>query len=180
MTPSPIARAFAVLGFICSVTWISCNHGLPSKPEGPAGISGRLTFAGEWPDELAQIAVAVYAEAPSTLDDFFTLAGSDTETPVGVATYDYLVPVQRPGLYRWIVVAWREENSFWNFNSLLGCYHVGGDTLPTPVEVERGEITEEIDIAIDFATLQEENAAGTNICRNALPAALLEQLAAGE
>ena len=77
-------------------------------------------------------------------------------------------------------MAWREEDSFWNFNSLLGCYHLTGATLPTAVEVERGEITEEIDIDIDFATLQEENAAGTDVCRNALPAALLEQLAAGE
>ena len=177
---SRVTRVFAVLGCVCSVVWSSCDHGLPSDPEGPAGISGRLSFRGDWPPNIAQVAVAVYQDAPSTVDDFFTLAGSDTDTPLGVSAYDYLVPVQRAGVYRWIVVAWREEDSFWNFNSLLGCYHLTGATLPTAVEVERGEITEEIDIDIDFATLQEENAAGTDVCRNALPAALLEQLAAGE
>ena len=89
-------------------------------------------------------------------------------------SYSYFVSLESEGTYRWVVVAWRRMDAFWNFDSLLGCYHVAGDTLPTPVRVTQGEITREIDIRVDFEVLKDEDAQA--ICLGALPPELLDEL----
>ena len=159
---------------------IGCDHGLDAAPSGPTGIAGRLTFVGAWPDEVEEVAVAVYQEVPQTLPDFFDLTGADTEVRLGEQSYDFFVSVEADGVYRWVVVAWREKESFWDFSSLLGCYYVAGDTLPTPVVVRRGEVTRNIDITVDFGVLKGETGSDYSVCERALPAELLAARDSGE
>lgn len=158
---------------------IGCDHGLDATP--PAtGIAGRLTFVGAWPDEVGEVAVAVYQEVPRELSDFFNLIGADTEVRLGEQSYDFFVSLEADGVYRWVVVAWRKKDSFWDFSSLLGCYYVAGDTLPTPVAVRRGEITRDIDITVDFGILEDETVSDYSVCERALPAELLAARDSGE
>ena len=156
----------------------ACDHGLEARPPGPTGISGRITFTGTRPDDVEQVAVAVYREVPQTLSDFWAIGGWDTEVEFRAQYYSYFVPLESEGTYLWVVVAWRRKDSFWNFDSLLGCYHVTGDTLPTPVEVTQGEITREIDINVEFDVLEDE--AAQAICLGVLPPELLDELGRGQ
>jgi len=150
-----------------------CDHGLEPVPPGPTGIAGRVTFVGAWPEEVGEVAVAVYQEVPQSLEDFFKLTGADTEVLLGTEAYDYFVPVETDGIYRWVIVVWRREESFWDFSSLLGCYYAPGDSLPASVAVRRGEITRGIDIAVDFGILKGETVPGHSICERALPPELV-------
>ena len=122
------------------------------------------------------MAVAVYREPPASLAQFFNINGWDTEVALGVGTYDYFVPLDGEGVYQWVIVAWRKENSFWNFTSLLGCYHLPDAERPSAVAVGAGEIVADIDIEVDFAALARDTNPGTTLCERALPAELFAEL----
>lgn len=141
------------------------------------GIAGRLHFVGEWPANVGEVAVAVYREPPAALADFFNINGWDTAVELGVESYNYFVPLDGEGVYQWIIVAWRGEGQDWNLlTSLLGCYRLPGADRPTPVEVEPGQITPDIDIEVNFAVLDDENDPSIALCERALPADLLAEL----
>ena len=160
------------LGFVpmCLVLCLcGCNHGLGVGPPDGMGIKGTLIFQGAWPPETADLAVAVYRRRPQSLADFFNIAGWDTTVSIGVARYEYFVPLEEPGTYEWIVVAWLPAGGFWNFTSLLGCYHVGSDSLPTPVEVPLGETAKNIDIQAYFDMVRGADLPDRRICTGFLP-----------
>ena len=163
----PLSSVAAVL--LTLILQTGCNHGLGPGPPDGTGIKGALIFKGAWPAETADVAVAVYRRRPQNLADFFNITGWDTTVTLGVSRYEYSVPLEEPGFYEWIVVAWRPEDGFWNFNSLLGCYHVGNDTLPTPVEVYPGETAKNIDIKAYFALVQGQDLPDRRICTGFLP-----------
>lgn len=158
-------RKFIYIPAVLLLFW-SCdiNHGLDVGPPDGTGIKGTLFFNGVWPPETADVAVAVYQKRPQTLADFFNIAGWDTTVTIGVSRYEYFVPLEKPGTYEWIVVAWRPKEGFWSFSSLLGCYHVGNDSLPTPVEVRLGETTKNIDIQTHLDLVRGANLPERNIC----------------
>lgn len=163
-----IISAFCLL---CSAFYFSCgiDHGLGLGPPDGTGIKGTLVFQDIWPAETADVAVAVYRTRPKNLADFFNIAGWDTTVSLGVNRFEYFVPLEEPGIYEWIVVAWRPEGGFWNFSSLLGCYHLDNDTLPTPVEVQSGETTKNIDIRAYFALVAGADLPDRHICSDFLP-----------
>ncbi len=132
-------------GILCG-----CDHGLDPAPPGPTGIAGQIVFEGEWPNHVAQVAVVVYAQQPETVSDFGNLAGWDTDVPLGVAAYDYLIEIQGEGEYGWVVVVWRAEDQLWNFTSLLDCFRRDGASTIGAVTVVRGEISEQVDITVDL------------------------------
>jgi hypothetical protein len=152
-----------------------CDRGLDVEATGQPGISGRLHFVGEWPANVGQVAVAVYREPPASLADFFQINGWDTEVALGAESYDYFVPLDGEGVYQWIIVAWREEDQFWDFTSLLGCYHLPEADRPSSVEVGPGEVATGIDIEINFAVLDHETELSTALCERVLPAELLAE-----
>ena len=152
-----------------------CDRGLDAEATGQAGIAGRLHFVGEWPANVGQVAVAVYREPPASLADFFRINGWDTEVALGAESYDYFVPLDGEGVYQWIIVAWREEDQFWDFTSLLGCYHLPEADRPSSVEVGPGEVAAGIDIEINFAVLDHETELSTALCERVLPAELLAE-----
>lgn len=157
----------------------ACDHGLDRGPSGQSGIAGRLSFKGAWPAEAEEVAVAVYENTPTEVAELYQLSGWDTGVPVGATSHEYFVPIERDGTYRWVIVAWRPKGSFWDFRSLLGCYHAVGDSLPTPVTVVLGEVTAGVDIEIDFGVLRGEEVPGYSLCVGALPGELVGQAGGG-
>ena len=162
---------------VAALVWCwGCDRGLDAEATGQAGIAGRLHFVGEWPANVGQVAVAVYREPPASLTDFFRINGWDTEVALRSESYDYFVPLDGEGVYQWIVVAWRTEGQFWDFTSLLGCYHLPEADLPSPVEVGPGEVVSDIDIEVNFAVLDHETELSTALCERVLSAELLAEL----
>lgn len=153
-----------------------CDRGLDVEATGQTGIAGRLHFVGTWPANVGQVAVAVYRQPPASVADFFRINGWDTEVALGAESYDYFVPLDGEGVYQWIIVAWRGEGQFWDFTSLLGCYHLPEADRPSPVKVGPGEIASDIDIEVNFAVLDHETELSTALCERALPAELLAEL----
>ncbi|MXW81152.1 MAG: hypothetical protein F4Z57_19635 [Gemmatimonadetes bacterium] len=162
---------------VAALAWCwGCDRGLDAEATRQTGIAGRLHFVGEWPANVGQVAVAVYREPPASLADFFRINGWDTEVALGVESYDYFVPLDGEGVYQWIVVAWRQEDQFWDLTSLLGCYYLPDADFPSPVEVGPGEVVSDIDIEVNFAVLDHETELSTALCERALPAELLAEL----
>ena len=143
--------------------------GRPGSPVGcTLSASGPPTW-GRWPWPSI-------ASPRLRLADFFRINGWDTEVALGVESYDYFVPLDGEGVYQWIVVAWRQEDQFWDLTSLLGCYYLPDADLPSPVEVGSGEVVSDIDIEVNFAVLDHETELSTALCERALPAELLAEL----
>jgi len=152
-----------------------CDHGLAPGPTGITGMAGRLEFVGPWPPQIGEVAVAVYQHHPRELSDFLRLSGYDTGITVGAVTQEYQVELQVEGTYDWVIVAWRPLDSFWDFTSLLGCYHASGDILPTAVPVTLGQITPGIDITVDFSILEDGAREELDLCSGALSPEVLDE-----
>lgn len=162
-------RLFAVFLFLQSAPGCGLDHGLDVGPPDGTGVKGTLIFNGEWPPETADIAVAVYKKRPQSFAGFFEIAGWDTTVTLGVSRFEYFVQLEEDGIYEWVVIAWRPEGEFWDFNSLLGCYHTGFTSLPTPIEVHLGETTKNIDIQAHFSLIQGADLPDREICTGFLP-----------
>ena len=159
-----IALSLTLLAAGCGV-----GHGLGPGPPDGTGIKGTVTFLGRWPDNTADVAVAVYKKRPEKLADFFSIAAWDTSVTLGVARYEYAIRIEDPGDYAWVVIAWQKKGGFWDINSLLGCYHEEGADLPTVVRVEAGKTAKGIDITADFGLLTGENTPVRRTCMGFLP-----------
>ena len=157
----------------------ACDHGLDEGPSGTTGIAGTISFSGEWSGEIGQVAVAVYEKLPEEASDLLALSGADQDVVLGSAAYEYFVPLEGDGVYRWIIVAWRRPDAFWNFTSLLGCYQAPNDSLPGSVDVLLGEIREGIDIEVDLALVANPPVPGSTPCTRVLPLDILELAAGG-
>ena len=170
-----LAAGAAVAAFLAG--W-ACDRGLEAEPP-LTGISGTVTFRGEWTEDIGQVAVAVYRDLPEEAVDLFGLSGADQGVPLGSRSYGYFVPLERGGVYRWVVVAWRRPDAFWNFTSLLGCYHAEGDSLPGAVEVSPGRVTGGIDLTVDLGQAADPPKLGSTVCTAVLPEALIEAVREG-
>ena len=170
-----LAVGAAIAAFLAAA---ACDRGLEAEPP-LTGISGTVTFLGEWTEDIGQVAVAVYRDLPEEATDLFGLSGADQDAPLGSRSYDYFVPLEREGVYRWIIVAWRPPDAFWDFTSLLGCYHVEGDSLPGAVEVSPGRVTTGIDLTVDLGLVADPPEVGSTLCTAVLPEALIEAARGG-
>ncbi len=170
-----LAVGAAIAAFLAAS---ACDRGLEAEPP-LTGISGTVTFQGEWTEDIGQVAVAVYRDLPEEATDLFGLSGADQDVLLGSRSYDYFVPLENEGVYRWIIVAWRRPDAFWDFTSLLGCYHVEGDSLPGAVEVSPGRVTTGIDLTVDLGLVADPPEVGSTLCTAVLPEALIEAAQGG-
>jgi len=154
---------------------VGCDHGLGPEPAGTAGIAGTVEFVGPWPPQIGEVAVAVYRDHPQTAADFLQLSGYDTGLTLGASPQEYRVDLQGEGVHDWVIAVWRGPDSFWDFTSLLGCYHVAGDSLPSPVAVTAGQVTGGVDITVDFSILSGGARQEWDLCSGALPPELLNE-----
>ena len=145
---------------------VSCyrGHGL-SPPGNIAGIGGRITFIGEWPDSTKEVWVVViknYAGGITdeaelyqfVLDNFVASAA----IPLYVDQYDYQMTLD-PGIYGWVLVAWFPDIDIWVLGvKELGAYYSNPEfqIVPTPVQVDEGVMIGGIDIVADFDNINRE------------------------
>ena len=170
-----LAAGAAIAAFLAAS---ACDRGL--EAELPlTGISGTVTFRGEWTEDIGEVAIAVYRDLPGEPADLFGLSGTDQDVPLGSRSYDYFVPLEKEGVYSWIIVAWRRPDAFWDFTSLLGCYHAEGDSLPGAVEVSPGRVTKGIDLTVDLGLVADPPELGSTVCTAVLPEALIEAAQGG-
>lgn len=162
-------KLFIFIFVLLSYSLLACDKGLDPGPIDNIGIKGTIIFNDAWPANTADVAVAVYRTRPKSLADFFNIAGWDTTVTLGTTRFEYDVPLEASGTYEWVVIAWRPEDGFWDFNSLLGCYHIGNSPIPTPVEVPAGETAKNIDIQAYFSLIDGANLPDRAICSGFLP-----------
>ena len=154
----------------CIGLWLSCykGHGLSPTVEesASAGIRGKITFVGAWPDSTKEVRVAVLKQYPQGMTDpdsiltfvLQNLAAFGDTIPRNVEQYDYEVPIE-PDLYAWVLVVWFPDIPLYLFGvKELGAYYRDPDQieLPTPVNVVPGIVTPGIDITADFANIDRE------------------------
>jgi len=141
-----------VAAFLAVLTLVGCriDHGL--DPYGFEGIEGAVSFAGEWPEDLEEVRVAVYPDYPPA--DFFALAGYSDPVPLKAAAFSYRVRLL-PGVYAWVVVVGRRRDQDWiQGNVLLGQFtSTPGDAAAAAVTVREDRTTCHVDMTVDFADL---------------------------
>ncbi len=161
-------KSFMYSFAFCAVLLSACykGHGLDPEFQESAltGISGRVTFTGAWPDSTRGVYVAAVKTFPAGMHDPDSLltyafnafaAGnlvfSDT-IPRNTVQYDFRM-LLTPGIWDWVLVVWFPdiENYFFGIKE-IGAYYFGADPAdPAPVQIIPGALTENIDIAADFA-----------------------------
>ena len=133
--------------FSCSI-----GHGLGPEPSEKPGISGKITFVGEWPASTSEVRVAVYKNYPPS--SFLNISAFSDPLPLNVSETDYFVELL-PGVYNWILVAWRSNTQFWSPDNVLGFYKESPESAsPTPVRVREKTSTKDINIIADFNNLK--------------------------
>lgn len=151
----------------------SCDRGLEADAE-EMGIAGTVFFEGDWPEGVEEVAVAVYRDLPQEPSDLLGLSGADQGVVLNSKSYDYFIPLDRGGVYRWIIVAWRRPDAFWDFTSLLGCYQTEGDLHPGAVEVAFGEVVDGVDFIVDLNFITSPPDLRSNTCTSVLPQEILD------
>jgi len=130
----------------------SIGHGLKPVPSERPGISGKVTFIGKWPLNTGEVRVAVYKEYPPS--SFLNISAFSDPLPLYVSETEYFIQLQ-PGVYKWVLVAWRSETQFWNPDNVLGYYKENPESInPSPVIVREKTSTKNINIVADFNNIK--------------------------
>ena len=115
------------------------------------GITGRVTFTGQWPATAAEVRVVTSLVFPPQMTDIIY----GDSIPVDATTYDYEFPLG-PGTYKIFGVAWRSEGAQWNYPSFCGTYYSKEDDdslAPSYVTVaDVNTIVKDIDIGVNRTT----------------------------
>ncbi len=143
------ALLVAAFLFLADLWGCSDNHGLHPVPI--TGISGTITFKGEWPSNTEFVRVAVYQTYPPP--SLIALSAVSDPLPFRAKSYRYILPL-KPGTYGWILVAWKAKNAPFTDIRTLGTYYTPGDsTKPGSVTVEKDKLTPHVDMVADFGVL---------------------------
>ena len=153
------------------ITLISCYQGHGLDPPGDtAGIQGRITFLGTWPDSTKEIRIIVMKNYPKGMTDTDSLMQyvltailkgeliSGEPLPLFVDHVDYELPLD-PGEYNWVLVAWFPDIP----DYFLGVKEIGAyyqnpkeQDLPTPISVIQDVMTDGIDIIANLEYIHNE------------------------
>jgi hypothetical protein len=142
----------------------SCQEGLePPPPEGRSFIEGNITFVGgseNWPSEDSVYAVRVVAFKNYPPQDIMTelLTGNAYFTleslPFFVESATFSIEItETPVVFEYIAVALQYTNELTS-QLAIGVYTLSGNKAePSPIELNKGEIINNIDIEVDFNDL---------------------------
>ena len=144
------------LAFFLALLLSACgDHGLHPVPI--TGISGTVTFRGQWPGDTEWVRILSFSEvpAPGNFIDFIAfLKGLSDPVPQGVSSYRYILEL-RPGTYKWIAVAWKAQGEPITSLKIIGTY--GGENQPPPaVTVQQDKLTPGVDIVADFSLIRKK------------------------
>lgn len=156
----------AITGF----SLFSCYRGYGLSPEGKdaassSGISGTITFVGDWPDSTLNVRVIASQKYPLGIKDpdslytfivqeFFAQRIFQSDTiPNNVQQYAYTMNL-KPGFYEWILVAWFPDISNYLMGvKELGAYYLASDSIPESVYIVPGKYVENVDMLADFSNI---------------------------
>ena len=137
--------------------FISCSMGEGLKPpshvvEEPTGISGKVTFIGDWPENPLSYMVAVGVLTKYPPDDIMDISAyTDPITPQ-TTEFEFFLELS-PGSYAGVVAALVYYADLLN-PVLLGFYKTGeNDTVPSTITVVEGTTSKNIDITVDFSLI---------------------------
>jgi hypothetical protein len=162
-----------------------CDETKTNNGEELAAIHGTVTLHGDWPT-TGKIQVSLFSHwndtlalnlAPGGPPDFFTdsLASPDPSAQSHVIPFE--IRDISPGLYRSLVVGWRNGGVSGLDEPVLGLYggdFAAGDTLPESIALEGGDDLElhfegELDRVPDPVILQPGQVEGTVLFSDAWP-----------
>ncbi len=144
---------------------LGCDQGLSpadsAASQGPTGIQGTLYFS-HWPsqDSLFDLRIVVFKTYPPADIVTALLTGQaiayppidSTHLPFYVDSLFYTLELP-PGRYEAVTVVYRFGPVILSDWALVGIYHrpdAPTDTIPDPVTVEEGQLTERINIQVNF------------------------------
>ena len=121
--------------------FLGCDPGTgPEEPVVPEnvtithGITGTLTFTGQWPATPVELRLITSAKFPPVMSE---VVFRDS-IPLDSSTYSYQLELE-PGTYKLVGIAWRTDGAEWNFPSICSFYFAGTtpeDSLaPAPVTI---------------------------------------------
>ena len=142
----------------------SCNHGIApiAAPEVNPGFSGKVTFKGTWPTDVAQTYVVLFKNPLKDSSDFnmFNLNFVSAPIPQGSKEFTFstedpknvLCKVE-PGQYAYLAVA--QQKKAFSFNRkdwfVAGVYYPNGDTSKAGEFIlPENTFLKNVDILCDF------------------------------
>ncbi|MFC1725839.1 hypothetical protein ACFL4T_09440 [candidate division KSB1 bacterium] len=139
------------------ILFLSCSTGEGLKPpshevEEPTGISGKVTFIGNWPVNPLSYMVAVGVLTKYPPDDIMDISAyTDPITP-NTTEFDYFLELS-PGTYAGVVAALVNYADLLH-PVMLGFYKTGeNDTTPAIITIVEGKTTKNMDITADFSLI---------------------------
>ncbi len=161
-----IKNNFLIL--IVSAVFLSCNSGIEPFPEpldpGLTGFSGKITFVGDWPQDVTRTHLVVFRNPINTSADFLppNMSFIVDAVPTGTREFSYNSSEDNyqdlfaigAGTYRYIAVAQSKTEDISLLRSdwfVVGIYYSEENlTSPGTMVIEDGIISENINVVCDF------------------------------
>ncbi|MDZ7290711.1 MAG: hypothetical protein ONB44_23375 [candidate division KSB1 bacterium] len=123
-----------------------------------ATIEGKITFAGNWPEDTETILLGAFVEVPD-LKNMATSLGLLGGLPLPITSAgkerDYEIAV-RNGAYKFIGVFWKGKKIDWKDIRCIGFYpDPANSSRPGAVQIAPAGTVSGINLVVDFSTLPE-------------------------
>lgn len=118
-------------------------------------IAGRITYQGPWPEDTQLLLLAIYKAQPVSDISYLLLENVDYTQPIFVDSSAYRLPVNS-GVYNYVVLFWVGKK-IKKLTDLvpIGVYEAPENPgSPGRVTVEPGEVKSNVDIHVDFNSIQ--------------------------
>lgn len=118
-------------------------------------IAGRITYQGPWPEDTQLLLLAIYKAQPVSDISYLLLENVDYTQPIFVDSSSYRLPVNS-GVYNYVVLFWVGKK-IKKLTDLvpIGVYEAPENPgSPGRVTVEPGEVKSNVDIHVDFNSIQ--------------------------
>ena len=143
-----INSTILILLVILLPIFISCDYQHGLHPVKITGISGTVTFVGDWPEDTEWVRIFCFQQKPKSenvTDILVSLFDAKIGNPVPPHATDYNFTVElEPGVYRWIAVI---------YNSNTFPLKIIGEYDQSDLIVEKGKIVDDVNITADFNQL---------------------------
>ena len=145
---------FVIAATVLLTVFLGCDNGTgneePTPPDNTQithGVSGTVTFTGEWPAKAVEVRLVTSKVFPPEMDDIIF----GDPIPVDMSKYDFEFELE-PGTYKLFGVAWRNEGVEWNYPSFCGVYYAKDDDSLAPSFItiaDENSIVKRVNIGVD-------------------------------
>ena len=119
-------------------------------------VTGTIFYEGDWPEETEITGIGAFKEPPNPNNIFSLLSVSSAKIgiPIFVSSYNYNLPIGA-GVYKYIGLFWKAKNKPFTDLRYLGFYaDPGSPDLPGTITVAKGDTLRNIDMNINFNTIE--------------------------